>query len=383
MKKRFNLLARGKDSESWWQRQDWYLNAAAFSLSAIGLLLVWGASRPRLSASGGDPNAYLYRHAANIIVGVLLGYVISRSKYTLLRAYAPILYVIGFLGLIAVLIVGFEINGVKAWIQLPLGFTLQPSEFAKIALVLGMAMILAETRQRGFEPENREVIISLSLAAFPLALIMLQPDLGTAIVISMTVLGVLAVAGVSFRWLIGLVSAGVLLIIAVLALGLLDEYQINRLIVFLDPMIDPLVTGYNIIQVKLAIGSGGFGGTGLFNGPLTNGGFVPEQQTDFIYSVAGEEFGFVGSITIIFLLGFICWRALRIARGSSDLFGRIAATGVAIWFGFQTFENIGMNLGIMPITGVPLPFVSYGGTATFAVWMGIGLLQNIKSRLTE
>jgi rod shape determining protein RodA len=246
-----------------------------------------------------------------------------------------------------------------------------------------MALILAETRQRGFEPENREVIISLALAAFPLGLIMLQPDLGTAIVISFIVLGVLGVGGVSFRWMIGLVSTGVFVIIAVLGLGFLDEYQINRLIVFLDPSIDPLATGYNIIQVKLAIGSGGFGGTGLFNGPLTNGGFVPEQQTDFIYSVAGEEFGFVGSGIIIFLLGFITWRALRIARESTDLFGRIAASGVAIWLGFQTFENIGMNLGIMPITGVPLPFVSYGGTATFAVWMAIGLLQNIKSRLTE
>jgi rod shape determining protein RodA len=380
---RFNLLARGKDSESWWHRQDWYLNAAAFSLSVIGLLLVWAASRPRLSASGGDPNAYLYRHAANIMIGIFLGYVISRSKYTMLRAFAPVLYLIGSLGLVVVLLIGTEINGVKAWIQLPQGFTLQPSEFAKIALVLGMALILAETRQRGFEPENREVIISLALAAFPLGLIMLQPDLGTAIVISFIVLGVLGVGGVSFRWMIGLVTTGVFVIIAVIGFGFLDEYQINRLIVFLDPSIDPLVTGYNIIQVKLAIGSGGFGGTGLFNGPLTNGGFVPEQQTDFIYSVAGEEFGFVGSGIIIFLLGFITWRALRIARESSDLFGRIAASGVAIWLGFQTFENIGMNLGIMPITGVPLPFVSYGGTATFAVWMAIGLLQNIKSRLTE
>ncbi len=380
---RFNLLARGKDSESWWQRQDWYLNAAAFSLSAIGLLLVWAASRPRLTASGLDPNTYLFRHGANILVGIALGYIISRSKYTLLRAYAPILYLMGFLGLIAVLIIGFEINGVQAWIQLPAGFTLQPSEFAKIALVLGMAMILAETRQRGFEPENKQVIISLALAAIPLGLIMLQPDLGTAIVISITVLGVLAVAGVSFRWMMGLLTTGLLAVIAVFALGLLDEYQINRLIVFLDPSIDPLVTGYNIIQVKLAIGSGGFGGTGLFNGPLTNGGFVPEQQTDFIYSVAGEQFGFIGSGVIIFLLGFVTWRALRIARESTDLFGRIAASGVAIWLGFQTFENIGMNLGIMPITGVPLPFVSYGGTATFAVWMAVGLLQNIKSRLTE
>ncbi len=380
---RFNLLARGKDSESWWQRQDWYLNAAAFSLSVFGLLLVWAASRPRLTAAGLDPNTYLYRHGANILVGLALGYIISRSKYTLLRAYAPILYLMGFLGLIAVLIIGFEINGVQAWIQLPAGFTLQPSEFAKIALVLGMAMILAETRQRGFEPENRQVIISLALAALPLGLIMLQPDLGTAIVISITVLGVLAVAGVSFRWMMGLLITGLLAVIAVLALGVLDEYQINRLIVFLDPSIDPLVTGYNIIQVKLAIGSGGFGGTGLFNGPLTNGGFVPEQQTDFIYSVAGEQFGFIGSGVIIFLLGFVTWRALRIARESSDLFGRIAASGVAIWLGFQTFENIGMNLGIMPITGVPLPFVSYGGTATFAVWMAVGLLQNIKSRLTE
>ena len=361
--------------------QDWFLNFAALTLSIIGVFLVWAATKPRLEITETSTEYYVIRHVGTLIVGIILALVITRSQYSLLRAYAPILYLIGVVGLVVVLIpgIGTEINGVRAWIAIPGGFTLQPAELAKLAIVLGMSMILAEAQQPGVEPEDKEVGLALLLAAIPLGLILLQPDLGTAIIVGVIVLAVIAVSAASIKWILGLVSSALFAMLALVALGILDEYQINRLLTFIDPGRDPLVSGYNLIQVKLAIGTGGLTGWGLFDGPQTNGRFIPSQQTDFIYATAGEAFGFVGGVIIIGLLGILTWRALIIAR-DADRFGRLAATGVAAWLGFQTFQNIGMNLGIMPITGVPLPFISYGGTSMFAVWMAVGLLQNIRGR---
>ena len=364
--------------------QDWVLNFAALALSFIGVLLVWAATKPRLEITDTSTEYYVIRHLGTLIFGIILALLITRSQYSLLRAYAPILYVLGVLGLIVVLIpgIGTEINGIRAWIAIPGGFTLQPAELAKLAIVLGMSMILAEAQQPGIEPEDREVGLSLLLAAIPLGLILLQPDLGTAIIIGVIVLAVLAISSAAMKWIFGLIGSAILAMFVLVVLGILDEYQINRLLTFIDPGRDPLVSGYNLIQVKLAIGTGGLTGWGLFDGPQTNGRFIPSQQTDFIYATAGESFGFVGGVLIIALLAIVTWRALVIAR-DADRFGRLAATGVAAWFGFQTFQNIGMNLGIMPITGVPLPFISYGGTSMFAVWMAVGLLQNIRGRTRD
>ncbi len=373
-----NLLASSK-KESWWRRQDWVLTIAALSLSFIGLLTVWAATRPRLIDIGTDPEAYLKRHGVILIIGLILGILVARLRYTMLRAYAPILYGAGVLGLIAVLIIGVEVNGITAWIQLPAGFTLQPSEFAKLAIIIGMSMVLSETRQRDDLPSSREVLLALGVAAVPVGLIMLQPDLGTTVVIGFFVFALLAAAGIPTRWLQALTAVGIAGIALVWTVpGILSDYQKDRLLVFINPEFDPLGAGYNLRMAQLAIGSGGMSGTGLFNGPQTNGKFVPEQQTDFIFSALGEELGFIGSALVISLLIVVCWRALKIAQETNDRFGRIAATGVAMWIAFQAFENIGMNLGMMPITGVPLPFISYGGSSIFAIWMAVGLLQNIK-----
>lgn len=378
-----NILTPTK-KQSIFKSQDWLLNSAALTLSFIGVLLVWAATKPRLEITETSTEYYVIRHLGTLILGILLALLITRSQYSLLRAYAPILYLIGVIGLIVVLIpgIGTEINGIRAWIAIPGGFTLQPAELAKLAIVLGMAMILAEAQQPGIEPEDREVGLALLLAAIPLGLILLQPDLGTAIIIGVIILAVLAISAAPMKWILGLIGSAVVAMFLLVALGILDEYQINRLLTFIDPGRDPLVSGYNLIQVKLAIGTGGFTGWGLFDGPQTNGRFIPSQQTDFIYATAGESFGFVGGVLIIALFGIVTWRALVIAK-DADRFGRLAATGVAAWFGFQTFQNIGMNLGIMPITGVPLPFISYGGTSMFAVWMAVGLLQNIRGRTRD
>lgn len=212
----------------------------------------------------------------------------------------------------------------------------------------------------------------------PIGCIMLMPDLGSTMVILVIILGVLLASGASNRWIFGLLGAGVVGAVLVAALGILDKYQINRFAAFANPKLDPAGVGYNTGQARIAIGSGGLTGTGLFKGSQTTGQFVPEQQTDFVFTVAGEELGFVGAGLIIVLIGVILWRACRIARETTELYGTIVAAGIIAWFAFQSFENIGMTLGIMPVAGIPLPFVSYGGSSMFAVWVAIGLLQSIR-----
>jgi rod shape determining protein RodA len=365
------------------RRLDWLLVLAVVALSALGAVLVWSATRGALTEQGGDPQAFLKRHMLNLVVGFVLGGVVSMLDYRLLRAYAPILYALSCIGLIAVLSpLGATINGSHSWIVLGGGFQVQPSEFAKVGLVGLLAMILGEPRDGEVGPGQRDVVLALGLAALPAVLILLQPDLGTTLVFAAMILGMLAISGVRKGWLAGLVAAGVVGGFAVWWLGILKPYQIARFTAFANPAADPRGAGYNAQQARIAVGSGGFSGKGLFNGEQTTGHFVPEQQTDFIFTVAGEELGFVGAVVILLLLGVILWRGLRIATQAADMFGRLLATGAVCWLAFQTFENVGMTVGIMPITGLPLPFVSYGGSATFANMIALGLLQAVHLRRT-
>jgi rod shape determining protein RodA len=223
----------------------------------------------------------------------------------------------------------------------------------------------------------------LAIAGLPALLILLQPDLGTMLVLSATVFGVLAVSGARRTWLAGLFAGAVVTATLAVRLHVLKAYQLDRFMAFTNPNLDPRGAGYNTTQARIAIGNGGIFGQGLFGGSQTKSGFVPEQHTDFIFTVAGEELGLVGSAVLIALLGVVLWRALRIAMRTDDLFGRVAAAGIACWFGFQAFQNIGMCLGIMPVTGVPLPLVSYGGSSMFASLMALGLLQNVHLRSGE
>ncbi len=257
---------------------------------------------------------------------------------------------------------------------------MKPAEFAKLGLVLGLGMLLAEKRDTDLTPRGVDIVQSLALALVPIGLILLQPDLGEALIILALLFGVIAVAGTPARWLVGLLGGGILVAVAVVQLGILKSYQLARLTSFLHPGANPTGTGYNTQQARITIGSGGLLGTGLFHGPQTQGGFVPFQQTDFIFTVAGEELGFVGSAVIILLIGIILWRGVRIATRSTDMFGRLLAVGIVCWLTFEAFENIGMTLGIMPVTGVPLPFVSYGGSAMLVDMVAIGLLLNVRRR---
>ena len=361
---------------------DVLLSIAVGGLLIIGSVLVLAGTREWFKANGLDPQYYFKRHVINIVIGLLLAYGTTLIDYRLLRAYTPIVWGVGVIGLILVLIpgVGSTIHGAKAWISLPGGFQFQPAELAKISIIIGMSMILAEQADRHNDPEDKDVLQALLVAAIPIILIMSQPDLGTVLIISAAVVAIIAISGAKIRWVVGLLLLAVLGSFVAVKAGVVNEYQIKRLQSFVDPNADPQASGYQLRLSRITIGSGGWFGKGLFDGPQTNGRFVPEQQTDFIFTVAGEEIGFFGCLLILFLYGLLFARALAIARGSDDLFGRLVCVGVAAWFAFQTFENIGMTMGLLPMTGVPLPFLSYGGSSMFANLIGVGLLQNIHIR---
>ncbi|WP_267245459.1 rod shape-determining protein RodA [Streptomyces sp. PR69] len=389
--KSFSVSGYGPDRAGMWhritardsvmRRLDWPLLLSSLVLSFIGALLVWSATRNRTELNQGDPYYFLFRHALNTGIGVALMIATVWLGHRTLRGAVPVLYGISVILVLLVLTpLGATINGAHAWIVIGGGFSLQPSEFVKITIILGMAMLLAARVDAGdhLYPDHRVVAKSLGVAAIPMAIVMLMPDLGSVMVMAVIVLGVLLASGASNRWILGLLGAGVFGAVLVAVLGLLDEYQINRFAAFANPELDPSGVGYNTNQARIAIGSGGLLGTGLFKGSQTTGQFVPEQQTDFVFTVAGEELGFVGAGFILFLLGVVLWRACRIARETTELYGTIVAAGIIAWFAFQSFENIGMTLGIMPVAGLPLPFVSYGGSSMFAVWVAIGLLQSIR-----
>lgn len=359
------------------------LTVVVAGLLIIGTLLVWSATRDWYARNGLDPQYYLKRHVINILIGAVLAYSVTIIDYRLLRAYTPFLYGAGVVGLIIVLIpgLGSEVNGAKAWIALPGGFQIQPAELGKIAIIIGMSMILAERDHDSDSPSTKNVLQALLIAAIPILLIVLQPDMGTILIISAAVVTIIAVSGASSKWVVGLLLAAVIGGFVAIQAGIINEYQVNRLQTFVDPSADTQGAGYQLRQARITVGSGGLFGTGLFNGPQTSGRFVPEQQTDFIFTVAGEELGFLGSGLILILYLILLLRAFSIARRTSDPFGRLVCTGVIAWFAFQLFENIGMTLGLMPMTGVPLPFISYGGSSMFATLIGFGLLQNVHARL--
>jgi len=358
------------------------LTAAVALLLVMGTLLVYAATRDWYARNGLDPQYYLKRHVINIAIGVLLAYGTTVIDYRLLRAYTPFFWALGILGLVFVLIpgLGSTVNGARAWISLPGGFQIQPAELAKIAIIIGMSMLLSERSHNSDEPSSQDVIQALVIAGLPVLLIIVQPDMGTAFIISASVVTIIAVSGAPSRWVAGLLIVAVLGAVVATKTGVISEYQLNRLQTFVDPTADTQGAGYQLRQARIAVGSGGLLGTGLFNGPQTNGRFVPEQQTDFIFTVAGEELGFIGSGFILILYLLVLMRAFSIARRTTDPFGRLMSTGVIAWFTFQLFENIGMTLGLMPMTGVPLPFISYGGSSMFATLIGFGLLQNVHAR---
>ncbi|MFF4125490.1 rod shape-determining protein RodA [Microbispora rosea] len=379
--RRRSLASRvvGRGSVVW--RMDWLLFGAVVALSAVGTLLVWSATRTWSSI---EPTGMAKKHVLNLLIGLALYSAVAVSDYRWLRTYAPVLYGIAVVGLILVISpMGSTINGHHSWILLGGGFALQPAELMKPALVVILARLLAPTSEKGKikdRPRASGLALSLAAAGAAAALVMLQPDLGTTMVLMATTGAIIVFAGIRKRWVLAGVLLAALAGLAVWSLGLLKPYQVARFTALVDPSSDPRGVGYNSTQALVAIGSGEVFGKGLFHGGQTTGRFVPEQHTDFIFTVAGEELGFVGSVTVVALLGVVLLRGVRIARMCGDRFSALVSAGIVAWLAFQTLVNVGMTIGIMPITGVPLPFVSYGGTATFANMTAVAILQAIHLR---
>jgi len=362
-----SLAARAFARNSVLRQMDWLLVVVVAALSAIGVLLVWSATQPSLLAAGDNPHTYMVKQALWAAIGLVLMFAVSFADSRQLRSWTPFVYGATILGLLAVFAT-HAVNGAHAWINLPGGFQVEPNEFAKVALVLAIAAVFSQARWRG-TPGLRSVLLALGVAAPLLALVVKEPALGVALVLVAVTITMIVLSGTRLR-------------ILALAGGthLLKSYQLTRLTSFLHPAANLAGAGYNASQAKIAVGSGGMFGTGLFHGQIVAGNFVPSQQTDFIFTVAGEELGFVGTITIVVLLFIVIARALRIAARADDLFGMLVASGIAMWFAFQSFVNVGMTIGIMPITGLPLPFVSYGGSAILADMIAIGMLQSVRRR---
>lgn len=348
-------------------------------LSVVGLLSIYSATHESLRSLDSDPMYYVKKQVAALVLGLLLLLVIATFDYRFFKIYVGFIYAGSVLTLVLVRIpgLGSSANGAQRWFQFA-GFQITPSEFAKIALVLMLAAVLSELRTP--EPLLGDVLRMCVVAAIPTILVFIQPDIGTTIVLAAIAVGTLVVAGTRPRHLLALALSAIVLIALAFQLGVIRDYQIARLTSFLDAQSSADTTQYNRQQAEIAVGSGGLFGRGYLAGTQTNLNYVPEQQTDFIFTVIGEEFGFVGAALVLVAFAILIWRAIRISFLSKDPFGTYVAAGVASMFAIQMFVNVGMVIGIMPITGIPLPFVSYGGTAMLANLIGTGLLLNIHMR---
>jgi rod shape determining protein RodA len=352
---------------------------AALALTFIGLVAIYSAKLQVLTDQGLPTTLFVTRQVMALVVGIVGMVVMAALDYRHLRTYAAVFYVLAIVLLVLVATpLGTEINGAQSWFVIG-GFQFQPSELAKVAVLVAVAALLHESKG---EPGFLAVVVSLALVAVPMALVFLQPDFGTATVFVVLIISVFVAGGVKVRYLALLTVGGIAGIVGMVSSGLLDEYQINRLTAFAragDPALSQSLT-FQTEQSVIAIGSGQFAGKGLFQGTQTALAYVPENHTDFIFTVIGEEFGFLGASLVLGLLLVVIWRGLRIAVLAKDLFGTLLAAGIVGMFAVQSFINIGMTVGIMPVTGIPLPFVSYGGTSLIVWFAVIGLLLNVHMR---
>jgi rod shape determining protein RodA len=348
-------------------------------LIVLGFLLLYSATNQTLRQDGFDPYLRVNKQVATAAIGVVLLLLMASFDYRFLKVYAGFVYaaLVVALVLVRVPFLGSSAAGAQRWFEVA-GFQITPSEFAKIGLIVMLAASLSELKRT--VPTVQDVIRLCAVSVVPLILVFIQPDIGTSIVMVAIAAGMLLVAGVSGKHLAALVVVCLILIGAAFQLGVIKDYQLDRLRAFFDRENTPADVRYNLDQAEIAVGSGGLLGQGYLHGRQTTLDYVPEQHTDFIFTVAGEEFGFVGAMFVLALYALLLWRSIRIAYLSKDAFGTYLASGVGIMFAIQMFVNVGMVIGIMPITGVPLPFLSYGGSSMLASCIGIGILLNVHMR---
>lgn len=374
---RHRVGQRGLSQTSPIRHLDPVLILTTLLLCGAGITMIYSASSARLKDEGITAQFLMNRQLLFAGLGLVACMLTTAVPYRRFRGLSLGLYGLGIVLLVAVLTgLGDSALGAQRWIDLgPL--QLQPSEIMKIGAILVLAVMLSNARG---EPTVLDVVRGVVCIGVPAFLIFRQPDLGTLLVLLALLMGMLLVAGTRVRMLVLLVLLGIVAAWGALHLNVLEDYQLARLTGFLDQSKDAAVTNYNLNQAKIAVGSGGLTGTGLFQGTQTNLDFVPEQHTDFIFTAVAEETGFVGSVVLLTLFALFLWRGVRIAMLSKDLFGTLIAAGVVSMIIFQVFINIGMTIGLAPITGIPLPFVSYGGSALITNFIATGLLLNIHMR---
>jgi rod shape determining protein RodA len=359
---------RARDLTAPWRHVDVVLVVATLAVAAFGALLVHSATASGNAAGAGT----IWRHLLFVVGGVGVMTVVSLVDYRRIADWWQAIYALSVILLAGVLTpLGAVVNGSRAWYRVG-PITLQPAEFAKLATIIAVAAYLSSADR----VDLRRLAVALGLFVPPLGIILLQPDLGSALVFIFVALGMLVVGGVRMRHLAVLALIGILGVVGILTSNTLDDYQRERLTSFVSPD----GQSYNVEQAQRAIGSGGLTGYGFRDGPQTRGGYVPEQETDFIFTVAGEEFGFLGAGGLILGLGLIVWRVWRNAQLAGDRLGTLICAGILSMFLFHIFENVGMTLGIMPVTGIPLPFVSYGGTAMLTCFAAVGVVQSVHMR---
>jgi rod shape determining protein RodA len=349
------------------------------ALGFVGVMMVYSATRQPLANAGYNPHYYLERQGLYVCIGVGVMYAISLVDYRRLEIVATPLYVLSLFALIGVFFLGQSALGAQRWYSFGL-FQVQPSEFTVLGIVLAVATY-CQRRPEGLA--MYDVMRILTMGAVPLVLIVLQPDLGTAIIVVLVVAAMMVVAGVPPRFMTFLAFGGSAAVAIAVYEKLLHKYQLDRFISFLHQNSTSGAfqrLNYEVNNAKSAIGAGGLHGAGLFHGLQTVLGYVPEQRTDFIFTAIGEQLGFIGSAAIVTLLGYVAFRMFWIAKSAKDTMGKVLCLGIFIFFAFSCFENIGMTMGIMPITGIPLPFLSYGGSAVLVFYTAGGLVLSVSRR---
>ncbi len=376
---RERVQERWQDAYAPVRHLDPVLVLSALALSFIGIVSVKSATGANLASQGLDPNLFVAKQALALALGIAAMILAAAVDYRYFRAWSFIFYGGVLVALVLVLTpVGVTVNGAQRWIEFG-GFQVQPSELAKVAVILVVAAVLNEKKG---EPNLGTMVAAIALVLVPMALIFLEPDLGTMIVFIWLTFVMFLVGGVKVRWLLALIAGGIASIIMAFRLELIKDYQLSRLTAFLDAGSEELSrsAGYHLNQSLIAVGSGQLTGKGLYEGTQNTLRYVPENHTDFIFTVIGEEFGFVGSVVVLSLFAVLMWRGLRIAMLARDLFGTLIAAGTVGLLALQVLVNIGMTIGIMPVTGMPLPFISYGTNAIISFFLLIGMMLNVHMR---
>ncbi|NDH75418.1 MAG: rod shape-determining protein RodA [Actinobacteria bacterium] len=370
-----------EERDPWWFVVDPLLILSVMAITAMGALLVYSATRGPATELDPADTSFLTRQVLFAVVGAGFGLFAALINIERIRSLVGVAYIATLGLLFGVVLFGADINGTQAWYRVG-GFTFQPSEPGKLVLIITLAAVFSGDRV-GF----RRMAAGLFLAGVPIGLILLQPDLGTVLVYIVITAVMITMSNISMRLILLLVLAAITAITMIFTSDVLEDYQKDRLTVFVldDEAIaelgaDAVRVAYNAEQSQIAIGNGGLTGTGLFQGTQTSSNLVPEQQTDFIFSVAGEELGFRGAAILLVLFAVVVLRIWRVAVRASDEFDRLLAVGVMSMFVFQVFQSAGMTMGMMPVTGIPMPFVSYGGSSMLTSMIAIGLILGVYRR---